>query len=91
MRLVVETSPGVVEMNWMWLPTWIGHNTELKKKAEKHIQGWLAEQDQPVTTSEENLDRLHDVLLAFILGQFPEVRGLQGVLEATTRVDFSEG
>ena len=36
MLLVVQTSPGVIELTYMWLPTWLGMNADLKKKVEAH-------------------------------------------------------
>lgn len=37
MRSVVLTEPGVLELNWMWLPTWVGMNSSLKKEIEEHV------------------------------------------------------
>ena len=37
MRFVVQTGPGVVELNWMWLPTFIGLSTQAKTLLEQRL------------------------------------------------------
>lgn len=86
MKLVVETDPGVIELNWMWLPTWLGHNAEFKKEVELHILEWVKSQGM-VTTSSEDLERMSNEVLHFILMKFPEPRGLDLFLKALRHVD----
>lgn len=86
MRLVVETDPGVVELNWVWLPTWLGQNPTFKKNVEAHINKWLQEHGV-VTTTPENLDLMHAEVLRFILDTFPSPLGLGDFLEGLKFVD----
>ena len=37
MKLLVQVESGVVELNWLWLPTWIGHNSRFKEELEKEL------------------------------------------------------
>lgn len=88
MRLVHEVSPGVVELNWVWLPTWLGQNTYLKKEIEDHVHSWLAEQGE-FALNESNLDLLNEVVLNFLRRKFPkEPVGLIEFLKGLEHVQY---
>lgn len=87
MRLVVETDPGVVELNWVWLPTWMGQNTVFKRQVEEHVQAWLAQQPQPVKIDTKLLNDLDDLIAAYIHKTFPEPKGLMKFLEGLAYVE----
>lgn len=87
MRLVVQTSPGVVELNWVWLPTWLGQNTVFKKEVEEHVQAWLAKQPQPVVIDNQLLNDLDELIANYVGSKFPEPKGLMQYLEGLAYVD----
>jgi hypothetical protein len=35
---VIKAAPGVVELNYMWLPTWIGLNSALLQEIGDHLR-----------------------------------------------------
>lgn len=86
MRAIVATDPGVVELNWLWLPTIIGMNTETKLRLEKK----LAPQIQGLPITEESLDHIHDVVVEALCEEFPAVAGLDEYLCALRHVQFNE-
>lgn len=87
MRFVHEAEPGVIELRWTWLPTWIGQNTILKSEIEQHIMQWLADQEGPIEINDENLDLVHEEVLEFLRVKFPEPTGLMRYLEAVKHVE----
>lgn len=88
MRLVVETEPGVVELNWTWLPTWLGHNRAFKEEMEAHINKWAAANGiiGSMCTA-ETLDRIHLEVRRVINERFSEPRGLAEYLDGLRFVD----
>lgn len=84
MKLIVATDPGVVELNYMWLPTWIGMNPTLKKELETELEPMLV--GQPLT--EELIERAHQHAVAFLVGRHPEFEGLRDYLDAIKFVDY---
>lgn len=78
MRLVVSPEDGVVELNYTWLPVWIGINTSLKNDLEKAIGDQLV--GKPLT--EESLDEAHDMVVDFFVQRFPQMKGLRDYLDA---------
>lgn len=90
MRVVHETAPGVVELNWMWLPTWLGQNTEIKRQIEEHMREWL-EKNGPLKLDDETLDRMHHEVMHFIHEKFPkEPCGLMKYLEGLAHVQYGQ-
>lgn len=78
MRAVVATDIGVVELNWMWLPTIIGMNAVLKRDLEAEVSTQLV----GMTMSEEGLDKAHDIIVAFLVKRFPDIQGLADYLDS---------
>jgi hypothetical protein len=85
MRLVHVVDGKIVELNYMWLPTWIGQNAKLKKEMEEHIGpkivGW--------ELTEQNLDKIHDMVLDYIVEKFP-IPGLFDYLDGLKFVNDGE-
>lgn len=77
MRLVVATEEGVVELNYMWLPTWLGLNAALQKTLESKVQEHAV--GKPLT--EETLDYLHVFVIGVIQSLFPTLDGLSDYLD----------
>lgn len=71
----------VLEINWMWLPTFISQNRavmrQLQKEGLKEFKGMHATNDE--------LDRIHKWTLDWICKKFP-IDGLMNYLEAIEKV-----
>jgi hypothetical protein len=78
MRFVVRTSPGVVELNFMWLPTFVGMNTQLKKRIESELAPKLEGQEM----SDDVLDAAHDRVVEIICDMHKALPGLRDYLDA---------
>jgi hypothetical protein len=81
MRAVVATSKGVLELNWLWLPTWMGMNGPLREQLGKYLEPKLA----GLAITEENLDYAHEEVLKFLV---KEARGLEGVYDYLDGLKF---
>lgn len=77
MRAVVVTGEGVVELAWMWLPTWIGMNGTIKKELEKALKGKI--EGMPITPG--TLDEMSDLVIDALVGMNPAVDGLREYLD----------
>jgi hypothetical protein len=77
MRAVVATRPGVLELNFMWLPTFIGMNSAMATELQAHLKEKLV----GVELTEQVLDFAHDQVLDFLAQRFP-VEGLRDYLDA---------
>lgn len=83
MRLVVATDPGVLELNWMWLPTWLGHNMPLRQQMEKELSKLV--QGRPMTDA--FLDEVHQLVVDFLCKSFPDLVGLRDYLDSIKFVE----
>lgn len=86
MRLVVATEPGVVELNFMWLPTWLGINAQLKKDLEVELEPFLVGKE----LTEELLEEAHQMTIAFLLRRHSHFNGLRDYLDAIKFVTPAE-
>lgn len=77
MRLVQLTAPGRVEVNFMWMPTWLGMNKEVKDVIEKELAPLLIGKE----ATEELLDAVNDQLLALLERRYSTIRGLRDYLD----------
>lgn len=77
MRAVVAVAPGELELNWTFLPSFIGMNAPLKKELEEALKPVIEGQ----AWTESALDRAHDAVLDFLEKKFPALRGLRDYLE----------
>lgn len=77
MHTVVMTEAGVLELNFMWLPTWIGMNTMLKKELEAELKSSVV----GLTTSEEDLRKVDNLVIDFIEKKAPGFGGLRDYLD----------
>ena len=76
MRLVQLTAPGRVEVNFMWLPTWLGINKEVKEALERELAPLVGKE-----ATDELLDTVNDKLLTLIEQRFPLIQGLRDYLD----------
>ncbi len=72
MRAIVHTGDGVVELNYLWLPTIIGMSASLKQAMEKALR----EELKGIPLDDAGLDRAHAIVVQYIIEKFPNVRGL---------------
>lgn len=77
MKLIVATEPGVVELNFMWLPTWLGMNNIMKAEIEEKIGPMLVGKD----LTEEVLDEAHEAVIIFLEERFRNIKGLREYLD----------
>ena len=82
MRVVVATDPGVVELNYTWLPTWIGMNHAIKKQIEEQLSPLFVGR----TLDDSTLDEMHQKVVAFLVEKHPSLVGLEGLLNALSEV-----
>lgn len=78
MRAVVVTAPGTLELNFTFLPTFIGMNALLTRELEQAVQNKIVGKEW----SEETFDFAHDLVLDFLSAKFPELVGLREYLDA---------
>jgi hypothetical protein len=83
MRLIVASQPGVLEFNFMWVPTFIGHDPQLKKLLEEKLKPVLEGQ----VLTEELLDKAHETILDLIVERFSAIKGLRDYLDAIKFVE----
>jgi hypothetical protein len=69
--LLVQAEKGAAELNYMWLPTWIGMNTRLKQDMEKELTSQIVGK-----TAEE----ANDIVLDYLCSKFP-IEGLRDYLD----------
>lgn len=76
MRFIHLTEPGRLELNFLWLPTWLGINGAVKDSIEKKINDSVV----GLPATDENLDRINDQVIALLVETYPIV-GLIDYLE----------
>jgi hypothetical protein len=89
MRLVAVNGR-VVELNYMWLPTWIGQNAQFKQQLEADLRYQI----EGLELTEDNLDKINTVILEYVVKKFPHVDGLYDYLDGlkfVRLVDTSAG
>ncbi len=83
MRAVIVTGPGVVELNWMFLPTFCGHDMRLRQELEKELAPELM--GRPL--SDETLDFAHHRVIDLICKKHHAIKGLRDYLDAVKFID----
>ncbi len=87
MRTVVRTKEGVLELNYMWLPTWIGMNATLKKSVEDKLTDRIVGMEM----TEESLDLIDALVIDCLLSMVPHVDGLRDYLEGLKFIQIKPG
>ncbi len=77
MRLVHLTRPGSLELNYLWLPTWIGVNAIVTKELQQAIETKVV----GLPATEANLDIINEWVMDFLVDKFKEVTGLRDYLD----------
>lgn len=79
MRLV-QLRDGALEIRWTWLPYWLAVNPRLKQTVEREMRD--ASLLCGATTSEADLDGLHEFVLRRLHQLFPAFPGLREHLDS---------
>lgn len=87
MKAVVVLEHGVVELNWMWLPTWIGMNTNLKAELEKYLAEKIKDY-MGMKLDNTLVDRLHLLVLDFLDKKYPQINGLRSYIEQLKLIEL---
>jgi hypothetical protein len=77
MKLIIATTPGMVELNFMWMPTWCGLNSVLKAEIETKISPMLIGKD----LTDDLLEEAHEAVIVFLEEKFPNIKGLREYLD----------
>lgn len=77
MRFVHLTSPGKLELNSMWLPTWLGLNAAAAKAVMVKLNSKVA----GLPATEENLDKINEMVIEVLAEEYPAVEGLRDYLD----------
>jgi hypothetical protein len=83
MRAIFVSGQGEVTLNYMWLPTWIGMNRQIKADIEKDLTQKMC----GIEMSEDGLDRAHDIVVEYLTLKFGDIRGLRDYLDAMKFVE----
>ncbi len=83
MRFLQRTAPGVLGLNYMWLPTWVGMNSNLIKEIEEHVTPILAGQ----AITDELLDQADGLIINYLVQKFPYITGLFEYLDGLKYVE----
>lgn len=80
MRFVHLTAPGTLELNYMWLPTWLGINQSALKAIKEALNTRVL--SGGLTATEETLDELNELVINILVEKYGDVHvGLQDYLD----------
>ena len=82
MRAIIKNKEGHHELNWMWMPSFIGHNRRLKMKMDEKLSEHLVG---------KTLDQCHELILDWIQAEFPRITGLRQYLSGLAHVEDVDG
>jgi hypothetical protein len=83
MRLVA-VSGRVVELNYMWLPTWLGQNAQFKQQLETDLRAKI----EGLELTEQNLNKVNKMVLSYIVEKHPHIEGLFDYLDGLKFVNL---
>lgn len=84
MRTVSSPEPGVFEVNWSWLPTFIGMNQQLQKKIVDEVSPQIVGK----SLDDATLELAHDLVIGVIEREFPMIEGLRDYLDGLKFVRY---
>jgi hypothetical protein len=90
MKFVIHTNPGQLELNWTWLPTWIGMNESLIREIEEKLRIDVVGKE----LTKELLEWAHCRVITILTEKFPLQRGLFDYLKFPLQrglFDYLEG
>lgn len=83
MKIVIRTEPGVIEMNWMWLPTWIGMNQQLTRELNEELGKHIVGRE----LTEQTLDDIGELIVSYLEKRYPHLNGLRDYLDGLKFVE----
>lgn len=85
MRIVVQVpdEPGVLELNFMWLPTWIGMNVRLQAQLKEKLGKAFVGKE----INDEGLDEMSKIVIDTLVELYPAIKGLRKYLEAIKYIE----
>lgn len=86
MHTITRTQEGVLELNYMWLPTWIGMNAKIKRDLEKAI----GEKVVGLELTQETLEMVNEMVIDYLVESHPHVSGLQDYLDGLKFVKLAD-
>lgn len=81
MRVVVSVGKGVAELNWTWLPTFIGMDSFVRKEMREVVRQFEGQE-----LTEEVLDQAHKAVCAFLQERYATIHGLAAYLDGLKAV-----
>lgn len=84
MRTVVATDEGILELNWTWLPTFIGMNSVLKEELEKE----LGTRVEGRILDDATLDFADRLVRDFLAKKFNGIKGMTDFLDGLKYVYY---
>lgn len=85
MRFVLASGTSV-ELNYMWLPTWLGQNLKFKRDLEEKLGPELMGQE----LTAETLDHAHQRVIDIVCDLYP-LAGLRDYLDGVKFVETDDG
>lgn len=85
MLLVVPTDHNTVEVNFMWLPSWLSFNKSTMDRLNKVVAEYLVGKSM----TEEYLKAAHDLVVKEIATMHPHFKGIDDYLDALKFVRLS--
>ena len=84
MRTVVLTDEGVLELNWVWLPTFIG----MDAAARRDLQAEVTKLFEGKQVTDSVLQDAHAFVVGFIKGRYPKIKGIDRYLDALKFIEL---
>jgi len=84
-RTVVLVEQGVLELNWTWLPTFIGMDAIARKDMRD-----VAKQFEGKEISEQVLDEAHSIVCDFLVARYPAIGGLRQYLDGLKFIELKK-
>lgn len=84
MRTVVPVDRGVVELNWTWLPTFIGMDSAVRRDLQAQVAGLFEGKE----LTDSLLQDAHCFVVGFLCSKYPDIKGLDRYLDALKFVEL---
>lgn len=82
---MAKDNSGALELNWMWLPTFIGQNYAVMRELEKVWRERFTGVSFTPETEETTLRRIHDFTIQWLTERF-KINGLKEYLSAIENI-----
>ena len=84
MRLVTQVDKGVFEVNWTWLPAWLGLNSIVLKELSEYLKPQL----EGKALTEDVLDATDALAIDYLVKRFDAIHGLKEHLSSLKQVGY---